>query len=119
MSRTTTKVLALTAASGLAVVGFFLTKPAFAGTNGQQLQICQQQSEDYQTMRLEGFNQDGDVVGGTFGIAPGGCGSTPGYYWVGNVSVELTQSENGAPNRSASCDVPKEQEFEDLTTCFL
>jgi hypothetical protein len=119
MSRTTKKVLALTAASGLAVVGFFLTKPAFAGTNGQQLQVCQQQSEDYTEAFIQGTNQNGEFTSAPLGIAPGGCGSLPGHFWVGGVSIELRNSNTGLVNRTGGCNVPKEQEFEDLTTCFL
>jgi hypothetical protein len=67
-------------------------------------------------MHLEGANQDGVVTSATFDIAPGGCGSTPGYYWVGNVSVKLTDSSLGAPDWPfGSCEVPKEQEDEVFT----
>jgi hypothetical protein len=118
MSRTTTKVLALTAASGLAMVGFFLTKPAFAGTNGQQLLVCQRQSEDYTKMHLEGANQDGVVTSATFSITPTGtrCGVTHAFYWSGEVEVELDGSKTGVAPRSAICNVPKEHPS-DLYAC--
>ena len=119
MTRTKTKALALVAASSLAVLGFFITKPAFAGENGQQLQICQQSSEDYTQMFLNGSNQNGDFTSAIFAIAPGGCGSTVGFYWVGQVSVELRASATGRPSRNGSCNVPKEQAGGDLTNCFL
>jgi hypothetical protein len=120
MSRTTTKVLALTAASGLAVMGFLLAEPAFAGTNGQQLQVCQLQGDDYTQMRLQGTNQNGVTTRATFDIAPGGCGSTPGYYWIGEVSVLLADSKTGAPAWAMGrCNVPKAQESGDLYDCFL
>ena len=119
MSRTKTKVLALVAASSLAVLGFFLTEPAFAGENGQQLQVCQQSSEDYIQMILNGPNQNGDPTSLTSSIAPGGCGSTVGQYWVGTVSVELRGSTTEMSPRSGTCSVPKEQAGSDLTTCFV
>jgi hypothetical protein len=119
MSRTTTKVLALTAASGLAVVGFFLTKPAFAGSNGQQVQVCQQLGEDYTQALIQGTNQNGEFTSATVGITPGGCGTLTGYYWVGDVLIGLRISNTSATNRSAYCNVPKEHEGAEVITCFV
>jgi hypothetical protein len=119
MSRTTKKVLALTAASGLAVVGFFLTKPAFAGTNGQQLKVCQKQSENYTEMYLEGTNQNGDFTSAVFDITPGGCGTTSGYYWVGDVIIRLRSSDTDLPRAVACKNIPKVQESGDEMTCNL
>jgi hypothetical protein len=109
MSRTKTKVLALTVASGLAVVGFFLTKPAFAGTNGQQLMVCKG-DESHTQARLSGTNQDGVATSTTVSInsITEGCGFAEGFYWVGNVTVELSGAVLGEPNRTGNCDVPKE-----------
>jgi hypothetical protein len=119
MSRTTTKVLALTAASGLAVMGFFLTKPAFAGTNGQQVQVCQQEFQDYTQAVIQGFNQDGVFTSANVGMTPGGCGTLTGHFWVGGVTVEVSGSSTLMPTQFFGCDVPKEQEGADVTTCFV
>jgi hypothetical protein len=121
MSRTKTKVLALTVASGLAVVGFFLTKPAFAGTNGQQLMVCKG-DESHTQARLSGTNQDGVATSTTVSInaVTGACGFAEGYYWVGNVAVELSGSLIGEPNRTANCNVPKEDSnVTDTVICQL
>jgi hypothetical protein len=96
-------------------MGFLLTKPAFAATNGQQLKVCQ--SEDYTQMHLQGTNQDGVTTSATFGITPADCGVSEGYWWVGDVTIELADSKTDAPNRSVSCDVPQEQVGDDVFTC--
>jgi hypothetical protein len=119
MSRTATKVLALTAASGLAVVGFFLTKPAFAGSNGQQVQVCQQQGEDFTQAFIRGTNQNGDFTSVTVGITPGECGILQGYFWVGDVTIDVTNSNSGAAGRTVGCNVPKELPLFDSVPCYV
>lgn len=78
-----------TAAVTLAVAGTGLvagTGSAFAGTNGQQIQI-DDASGRAQSVYIKGSNQNGGTVGKCFNITRDSSTQLGGWWWKGNVEV--------------------------------
>jgi hypothetical protein len=121
MDRRKKKALSILAAAGLMGLAFAATRPALAhaGTNGQQIAFCNTGGSDYQSVAVEGNNQNGQFVQYGFNInpTPGACTIVKDRYYVGNVTLTWQQSASGnSPRKETSCSIPKESPL-DTVAC--
>jgi hypothetical protein len=136
MSRKKLTVVSLVTIPVVAGLGFAVTGPAFAGTNGQQLEFCMPEATHlyYRAVTVEGVNQNGErAVQDYSGIPRGGriIGEDPsddpdcsgsidtGSYWKGEVKLSWSNPfEDDAPaTGETTCNVPETSD-EDVFTCF-
>jgi hypothetical protein len=113
MQRKRLKVMSLVASAaavtGLAVFG---TETAFAGSNGQQIQLCKPNA-DFTSARLLGPNQDGVQTDTTVTLKDQ-CTTVANFFWNGNVNISW---QGGlSPAVSTTCSVPKSSPT-DVVTC--
>ncbi|MEU1375456.1 hypothetical protein ABZ442_17595 [Streptomyces triculaminicus] len=106
----TAAVTAAVAGAGL-VAG---TGSAWAGSNGQQLQV-DDASGMARSVMVQGSNQSGDWVSHCFNVNPGTSTPMSGWWWKGNTYVSVSSSSNcqGGYFFSRSINVNKEQSWGD------
>lgn len=80
----------LTGMTGL-VGGFAVAaNPAYAGTNGQELEVCGI-PKDWD-LYISGYNQRNSyVIYGPVAVTKAGCATTTGWWWKGPAFVEIYQ----------------------------
>jgi hypothetical protein len=106
------KVLSILAASGLMGLAFVAAKPALAlaGTEGNPILFCQNNSGTDFTRVTVGSYQKGKPTQHTFTIShldPDGCSDPGDYRWSGNLRVTWTDSASGEWGLHMSgCDIP-------------
>ena len=117
MKRQTRHIVSLVAISTLAGVGFVAAKPALAGTNGQQISICQH-GTDYNTVRISGTNQDGTGHGEDFSFDRSQeCNTVWGAWWKGRVFLWWVDSASNRESDNTLCIVPDEMPDSDVFRC--
>ena len=118
MSRKKLTIVSLATVPLVAGLGFAVTNVAFAGTNGQKVQICQPQS-DYRSVLLSGTNQNGDFQPDLpFGNLTQNCAVFEGYFWKGDVTIKWQDPVSGRnPNAQTTCNVPEFSTL-DVQPCF-
>jgi hypothetical protein len=118
MNRKKLTIVSLVAVPLMAGGGVVVAESAFAGTNGQQIQLCQPQS-NYRSASLSGANQDGQSVQTTVSNLTRACTTVQGFFWKGNVKIDWSDPATQGPpaTDSTTCDVP-EQSSQDTTPCF-
>jgi len=80
-----------------------LAPAAFAGGNGQQVEVCNEGSHHYK-VSIKGTNQNGQTVQSSAKeLDPGKCVKWPNWWFRGNVTVHNGHSEID------SADVPQSQ----------
>jgi hypothetical protein len=79
-------VASAAAVAGLTVYG---TSSALAGTNGQEVRLCQQGGADYTKASIFGTNQDGVETRRTIPIGPG-CTPVEGFFWRQDITIAWT-----------------------------
>jgi hypothetical protein len=115
MNRRKLTVVSLVAVPLVAAGGVVVAESAFAGTNGQTIQLCQPNS-DYRSASLRGTNENNEVAQTNVHDLTRECSTVAGYAWKGGVhiiwsdspsSAQGTPSEPGVPfNFGTDCDVP-------------
>jgi hypothetical protein len=113
------KVMSL-AASALAVAGLaaFGANSAFAGTNGQEIQLCQPQS-DYRAVDITGTNQNGETTTKSLTNLTRDCTKVEGFFWKGDVTINWSDPATAgilSPNPQV-CNV-RENSAQDPWPCF-
>jgi hypothetical protein len=88
--------------------GVVVAESAFAGTNGQQIQLCQP-SSDYQSADIRGLNQNGVIAQLHVDGLKRECKTAEGYLWQGKVHINWSNpAGQGSPlTWGKDCDVPK------------
>lgn len=111
--RVATALTGMTFAAGAA--GAIAAAPAYAGTNGQQVQVCGMRVSYHVT--VSGPNQNGynNVWSGHVTNA-NGCITTYGYWWKGRVLIYAV-STNGLIGTSKYCTVPKVYQSHSVYPC--
>ena len=115
MNRRKLTVVSLVAVPLVAAGGVVVAESAFAGTNGQTIQLCQP-SSDYRSASLQGTDQDGRSVQTTVDNLKRECSKVDGYVWKGKVHIVWSDSPSpvqGTPSKpgvpftyGTDCDVP-------------
>jgi hypothetical protein len=118
ISRKKLTVVSLVAIPAVAGLGFAVTGSAFAGTNGQQIALCQPKS-DYRTATIEGPNQNGERTVKEVGDLTSSCKTVEGFFWKGRVKITWDDSVSGDRVSPAGslCTVPAVSDS-DTVSCF-
>jgi hypothetical protein len=118
MGRKKLMVASLVAVPLMVGGGVVVAESAFAGTNGQAIQLCQPQS-DYRSAKLTGPNQDGKSTTTDVHNLTQACTKVDGYIWKGDVQITWTDpATQGAPaSPQTKCTVPQ-QSAQDTEPCF-
>jgi hypothetical protein len=106
------KAVAMAASTlGLLGSGFF-TSQAYAGTDGQQINLCGYPSS-VTSARVSGTGPNGSIAGPVtkfFNPALTQCfEDLPGYWWKGEVKIEWIGSDNRSI-KATTCNVPERQD---------
>ena len=105
--------MAAVVAAGLGAVG---AGSAFAGTNGQHIEVCQNNTTDFTLVSITGSDQDGNNRSYGFDTLKGTCITTPNNWWKGDLRLTWKRSASEGDNDATSCEVP-EQQAEDVFKC--
>lgn len=71
-----------------------LVPAAVAGSNGQQVEVCNKGSHHYKEVSIKGTNQNGQVVHSSAQeLAPGKCVKWANWWFVGKVTVQNDHSQ--------------------------
>jgi hypothetical protein len=115
MKRKKLTIVSLVAVPLIAGGGVVVAESAFAGTNGQRVQLCRPDS-DYRSATLSGSNQEGKSVSTVVSGLKNECSTLDGYVWKGNVHIVWGDSPSpaqGTPGKpgvpytyGTDCDVP-------------
>jgi hypothetical protein len=127
LNRKKLKVISLVAVPLVAGLGAVAAQPALAGTNGQQIRLCQPGS-DYQTAEVTGVNQDGNTVTQSFNATPRSplevsdgahpCRSSDGFFWKGDVKIIWSNPKREIPDSSSLLD-PQDVPDSVQSTCTV
>ncbi len=117
MSRKKLTIVSLATVPLVAGLGFAVTQAAFAGTNGQSVELCQPKS-DYRYFIIQGQNQDGARTTYRNWIPGWECPHLADFYWKGRVEITWQNSPTkGIRDRTTTCDVPEVSD-QDSVKCF-
>jgi hypothetical protein len=111
MNRKKLTIVSFVAIPLIAGGGVVVAESAFAGTNGQRIQLCQPKS-DYQSAWMRGLDQNGAIQERTVDNLKEECTTVDGSYWKGKVHINWTDAgpagkARGVPQTyGTDCDVP-------------
>lgn len=105
MNRTRLKIVSLVSAPLLVGLGVVVADSSFAGTNGQEIQFCQNGNSIWDKAEVTGKNQNGQDTTHVFNINFQGCTLGVGFFWKGLVEITWKSVERGSDN--TICIVPE------------
>jgi hypothetical protein len=117
ISRKKLKVVSLVSVPLLAGLGVVIANPASAGTNGQEIQICQTES-NYRTVTISGPNQDDQITQKDLSNLELGCQKVDGFFWKGDVTIVWADGLAGDPTAQTTCNVPEVAPEGFVRPCF-
>ncbi len=118
MSRKKLTIVSLAVVPLVAGLGFAVTQSAFAGTNGQQVELCQPHSH-YNVVLISGRNQNDEGEIYSHKVTPKECTPIQGFFWKGVITIDWTITNLGTVSEvvQQGCKVPETSPV-DTVKCF-